>query len=257
MISSTANPRVKWIRALQKSRRERWEHRQFVVEGLRLVSEAIKARHPIHMVLCTADLQLQKNELLDDLAHLGAEMQLVSESVLKACSDTENPAGVLAVVPFPKPFIADSPDLVLVVDHLADPGNLGTLLRTALAAGVQATFLVEGTVDLFNPKVVRAGMGAHFYLPVMNANEEDLFERLPALELWLAEKGKGVAYDQVDWRKPCGLIIGSEAHGAKQHLRARVERRVQIPMKGPVESLNASIAAGIILFEIVRQREAR
>jgi TrmH family RNA methyltransferase len=256
MITSTSNARVKLVRLLQKNRNERWQRRLFVIEGLRLASEAIKARHSPSLVFHTQELDDRGRKLLHGLAHLGAEVEMVSESVMKACSDTENPAGLLAMLPFPKLTIPEKPDLVLIVDRLADPGNLGAMFRTALAADVKAVFLLEGTVDPFNPKVVRAAMGSHFHLPIEIVGVQDLTKRLGNMELWLAEKGTGIDYRQVDWRKPSGLIVGSEAHGVSRSLRSWTKRRVHIPMKGNVESLNASIAAAIILFEIVRQREA-
>lgn len=256
MITSTSNPRVKLVRVLQKNRSERWERKQFVIEGLRLASEVVKANFSPHLVLHTPDLGAWGRKLLHDMARLGAEVEMVSEAVMKACSDTENPAGLLAVVPFPELRIPRKLDLVLVVDQLADPGNLGTMFRTALAAGVQVVFLLEKTVDPFNPKVVRAAMGSHFFMPIEIIGVQDLIERLRGMELWLAEKGTGIAYHRVDWRKPSALIIGSEAHGTSKSVQSLVRGHVQIPMKGDVESLNASIATGIILFEIVRQREA-
>ena len=257
MITSSNNPRSRSIRKLQKSRQERWEKKQFIIEGVRLVREALKAMLPIELVLYTADLGEEGQALLPELARLGAEVQVVSERVMRACADTETPSGLLAIMPFPILRRPQEFDLVLVVDRLADPGNLGTMLRTALAAGVQVVFLIEGSVDPFNPIVVRAAMGAHFFLPMEILSVDLLLKRLGQIDLWLAEKGNGMMYDKVDWRSPCGLIIGSEAHGAGKSLRSLVAKRIQIPMRGAVDSLNASIAAAIILFEIVRQREAR
>jgi TrmH family RNA methyltransferase len=147
-------------------------------------------------------------------------------------------------------------NLALILDRIADPGNLGTMLRTAWAAGVEAIFLTRGCVDPYNPKVVRAGAGVHLQVPLVQAEEEEILEKLGEIDLWLAEKGEGSAYSDVDWQKPCALIIGSEAHGAGKVFRSKVQNHVHIPLREGVESLNAAIAAGIILFDIVRQREA-
>ena len=176
---------------------------------------------------------------------------------MAACSDTESPAGVLVVAPFPELRIAGRLTFALIVDQMADPGNLGTLLRAAWAAGVEAVFLTEGCVDPFNPKVIRAGAGAHIYLPVLELHPHDVEDRLKGLELWVAESRAGMAYHQVDWQKPSALIIGSEAHGVGDALGDVIKKRVHIPMQEEVESLNAAVAASIILFEIARQREAR
>jgi TrmH family RNA methyltransferase len=144
--------------------------------------------------------------------------------------------------------------LSLILDGISDPGNLGTILRTAWATGVEAVFLMPGSVDAHNPKVVRAALGAHFRLPLIETNWEDLGQRLAHVESWLAEARQGLAYDQVDWRQPSALIIGSEAEGPSEAARRFTDRRVHIPMPGPAESLNAAVAAGVLLFEVARQR---
>jgi TrmH family RNA methyltransferase len=144
--------------------------------------------------------------------------------------------------------------LALVADRIADPGNLGTILRTALASGVEALFLTKGTVDPFNPKVVRGAMGAHFHLPIEILEPGALAQRLDDLEIWVAEAGQGMLYHEVNWRQPIALIISCEAHGPQPAIRSLAKGQVQIPMIGPTDSLNAAIAAAVILFEIVRQR---
>jgi TrmH family RNA methyltransferase len=144
--------------------------------------------------------------------------------------------------------------LALVADGLTDPGNLGTLLRTASAAGVQALFLTEGTVDAFNPKVVRGAMGAHLRLPIVSVPASELPQRLAGLRVWLAEARQGEPYDRVDWRPPSALVIGGEARGPQDSVRALSPSLVHIPMQAGSESLNAAVAAAVILFEIARQR---
>ncbi|MEW6567276.1 MAG: RNA methyltransferase [Chloroflexota bacterium] len=254
MITSTSNPRVKWVRALQAKRRAREEEGLFVVEGIRLAREAVQAAVPARLVLHTDRLDARGRGLVNSLARLGAEVEVVSEPVMAACSTTETPPGLLAVLPLPALPIPETMDLVLVADALSDPGNLGTLLRTAAAAAVQAVFLTEGTVDPYNPKVVRGGMGAHFRLPLQLLADDELVPRLSGLALWLAEAGQGTAYDRVDWRAPSALIIGGEAHGPRPALRNLAPHQVHIPMPGGTESLNAAVAAAVILFEARRQR---
>jgi TrmH family RNA methyltransferase len=173
---------------------------------------------------------------------------------MAACSGTETPPGLIALLPLPKLLPPSPIDLALVLDGLSDPGNLGTLLRTAMAAGVQSVLLTGDTVDPFNPKVVRAASGAHFHLPIQPAAVEDLPALLEGLDLWLAEARAGPAHTQVDWRPPCALIIGSESHGPSDTVRRLPLRPVHIAMARQTESLNAAVAAAVVLFEILRQR---
>ena len=257
MITSTSNWRVKRIRALQTNRRDRWKERRFILEGSRLSHEVIQADVPVELVLHTEDFKAKEPGLIHLLARLGCEVQSVSEAVMAACSDTESPAGILVVAPFPELKIPEKLTLALVVDRMADPGNLGTLLRTAWAAGVEALFLTEGCVDPFNPKVIRAGAGAHFYLPVIELHSREVVDHLRGLALWVAESRAGMALHEVDWRGPSALVIGSEAHGIGDEIGDRIKNRVHIPMQEGVESLNAAVAASVILFEIARQREAK
>lgn len=218
--------------------------------------EVIRSGIQADIVLYTEQLNAKGRGLVNQLAHNGAETLMVSKTVMAACSDTESPSGILIVLPFTEFPIPRDMTLALVADRVADPGNLGAILRTAWAAGVEAVFLTEGCVDPFNPKVVRAGAGANLQLPIFHTNSEEVMDHLEGMEIWLAEKSEGIAYDDVDWKLPSTLVIGSEAHGAGDVLRSSVQRRIHIPIHSQVESLNAAVAAGIILFEIVRQREA-
>ncbi len=256
MITSPSNPAVKLIRALQTQRKAREKERLFVIEGVRLVEEAIRAQVPVQRALHTDDLDARSRAALEGLARLGAQIHEATPKVMAAASDTQTPPGLLAVIPFSATFHLPPSTLsfVLVLDRLSDPGNLGAILRTADAAGVEAAFLVPGTVDAHNPKVVRAAMGAHFHLPIAEASWDELPQYLAGLEVWLAEARAGEPYDRVDWRKPCALMIGSEAEGPSDDALKFTPHRVHIPMPGQAESLNAAVAAGILLFEAVRQR---
>jgi TrmH family RNA methyltransferase len=254
MITSTSNRRVRWVRGLQDKRRKREEERAFVIEGARLAREAIEAGIPARLVLYTDHLDERGRGLVNGLSRLGAEEQSVSDHVLKACSSTETPSGILAVLAMPALSLPQPLTLALILDGLADPGNLGTILRTALAAGVEGVFLTGSMVDAFSPKVVRAGMGAHFRIPLLRATPEDLRRQLAGMALWLAEPRAGVSYRKVNWRTPVALAIGGEADGPSVAVRELATGSVYIPMPGAAESLNAAMAAGVILFEIAHQR---
>lgn len=257
MITSSANPKIKLIRALQSQRRARERERAFVIEGVRLAEEAARAGIAPRWVLHTENLDTREQAALEAITRLGTdEVVAVTPTVMAAAADTLNPQGLLAVIPFPPVSAFPPPTLsfALILDGIADPGNLGTLLRTALATGVEVVCLMPGTVDAYNPKVVRAALGAHFWLPIFEINWGELRQPLVGLEVWLAEAREGEAYTQVDWRQPSALIIGSEAEGPSVSAQDFTPRRVHIPMPGPVESLNAAVAAGVVLFEAARQR---
>jgi TrmH family RNA methyltransferase len=255
MITSPSNPTLKLVRALQSQRKAREKERLFVIEGVRLAEEAIRAKAPVKLALHTGDLDARGRAALNALARLGAQIEIVSPRVMATASDTQTPPGLLAVLPFPS-FVLPPLSFALVLDRLADPGNLGAILRTADAAGVEAAFLAPGTVDAHNPKVVRAAMGAHFHLPIVEASWDELKNHLAGLAVWLAEARVGEPYDRVDWRKPSALVVGSESEGPSDAARHFTARRVHIPMPGRAESLNAAVAAGVLLFEAARQRRS-
>ncbi len=180
---------------------------------------------------------------------------LVSDDVLAACADTVTPQGVLAVVPWI--VLPARPGWILILDGLRDPGNLGTILRSAEAAGTGQVIMAPGTVDVYNAKVVRGAMGAHFRLPISNLDWLRIAERVKGRAVWLADPSGGIPYDAVDWRMPSALIVGGEAAGAGDEAAALATGRVSIPMAGGAESLNAAMAATVILFEAARQRRTR
>jgi RNA methyltransferase, TrmH family len=257
-ISSPQNSKIRLVRALMGRRKEREENRAFVVEGVRLLEEAFPAGWQPQFLLFSEGLSGRGRETVDAYAGQGVEINQVPPHILDSVSDTEASQGVLAVFALPEPEIPPAIDFLLIADGLRDPGNLGTLLRTASAAGVQAVAVTPGTTDPFAPKVVRAGMGAHFRLPVFHLSWQQIDElrEKHSLSLYLADAEGGQPAWKLDLRKPCGLVVGSEAEGASSEARRLVDGIVTIPMPGAAESLNAAIAASIILFEFVRQRHA-
>lgn len=256
MITSTRNPKIAWVRKLQGQVKARREANLFVVEGVRLAEEALAAGWPVELALYDATLSGRGREVLDAWEKQGIQVEEAAEHVLRSASDTQNPQGLLAVVavrelPLPEPL-----DLVLVADGVRDPGNLGTILRTAAAAGAGAVFLPPGGVDPWSPKVVRAGMGAHFRLPVCNLSWEEIRARVKAagLQVYLAAAGAGEPYTDCDFRRPMALIVGGEAAGAGVQAESLAGATIHIPMPGRMESLNAAVAAAVLMFEIGRQR---
>ncbi len=182
------------------------------------------------------------------------EVEQVSDSLLNSVSETENSQGLLAVLNHSSIPIPRSPDFILIADRIRDPGNLGTLLRTSVAAGVQAVFLTPETTDAFAPKVVRAGMGAHFRLPIHRMTWEEIQDATKALQVYLADLHGSPCWE-MDFRLPLALIVGGEAEGATEKSRKLAKKAVSIPMPGKAELLNAGVAGAILLFEVVRQRQ--
>jgi TrmH family RNA methyltransferase len=255
MITSTSNARIQWIRNLQRKRRARQDEGLFVVEGTRLGEEALRAGLTPRLILHAPDLDERTSTLVHTFARRGASILAVSARVLEACSSTEAPQGVLVVLPFPSLSLPARLTLAVIADGIADPGNLGTLLRTSWACGVEAIFLSPGTVDAYNPKVVRAAMGAHFHVPLVRDDDEGILQRLGGLAIWAGQPRGGLAYDRLEARSRLALIIGQEARGPGSFWRDHAVGGISIPMEGQVESLNAAIAAAVILFEVRRQRE--
>lgn len=255
MITSLSNDNVKLTRALAR-RRARWRERCFILEGVRLLSEVVRLEIHPRFVLHTeaATRNVDAAPLLGLLTQRGVACHLVSDEVMAGCTDTVTPPGLLAVAPFPDIPASEYSSWTLIVDNVRTPGNLGAILRTAAAAGVDQVLLPPGTVDMFNPKVVRGGAGAHFYLPILSLSWREIEARLQGLDVWLAAVRGDLPYTVVNWKRPLALIIGGEARGASQTALALAGGHVTIPMAREIESLNAAVAAGVLLFEIARQR---
>lgn len=254
MITSPQNPKLKLARNLMGRPKERHEARAFVVEGVRLVEEALSAVWPLQFVLFASGLNERGRSLIKQLEAKNVEVEQVSDALLASISETENPQGILAVLDHVLLPLPQSLDFVLIADRIRDPGNLGTLLRTAAAAGVQAVLLPPETTDAFAPKVVRAGMGAHFRLPINNLAWEEIRAAVTSLNVFLAD-AQGSPCWEMDFRPPMALIVGGEAEGATAEARQLAGMTVSIPMQGNVESLNAGVAGAILLFEVARQRQ--
>ena len=255
MITSKTNRKIKYVRSLYRRLVRRREGR-FAIEGVRLIEEMIRAgQEPVFFLYTeTGVANPRAQALVEVLASLGTEVVPVSEEVMLFMADTKTPQGVLAVAAFPQIEPVES-DLSLVLDGVRDPGNLGTILRTAEAAGVGEVVTLRGTVDAFSPKVVRGAMGAHFRLPILEDRSWEEVERsLEQRQILLADAGGGTHYYQVDWTVPTALIVGGEAHGAGRKARGFAAERVTIPMQRGVDSLNVAVASGVMLFEAARQR---
>ena len=179
----------------------------------------------------------------------------LADGVLERVASTQSPQPLLAVVSLPDRSLADlvEPTFVVVADRLADPGNAGTIMRSAEAAGADAVVLTPGSVDLYNPKVVRAAAGALFHLPVFVATIDEV--RALGLRTVATSSHQGRAYTEVDLKVPVALVVGNEAHGVADD--APVDEWITIPHAGRAESLNVAMATTVLCFEVARQRTRR
>lgn len=277
MITSTSNAQIKELAKLQKKSRLRDERGIFLVEGPRMVEEIPKER--IERLYISESFE-RKNPAY--IRELGVPAEVLSDTVFSYVSDTKNPQGILAIVKRLEYTMEDvlgksaskceeksgekekNPENhqirvphVIVLDNLQDPGNLGTIFRTAEAAGATGILLSSDSVDVYNPKVIRSTMGAVFRMPFFYVND------LPAAVKSLSSQGIRTyaahlngrnAYDEEDYTKGCAFLIGNEGNGLRDEVSECADCLIRIPMCGKAESLNAAVAAAVLMFEAGRQR---
>ncbi len=268
IVTSKDNEQVRQVRELLRDRKTRQRERKFVAEGVRLIEAGLIEGAIPDIVLYNSQLLARTERglrLLDDLSRmheLGVPLlREVDTKVMRDISDTVTPQGIVASFPFALPTSdpANAP-LCVVADGLQDPGNLGTILRSAEAAGASGVWLSTDSVDVYSPKVVRAGMGAHFRLPLHpDMDWADLATRLAAVgvEQVVATAMDGAAaYYTLDWQQPSAIIVGNEGRGLSEAACTLATATASIPMVGKAESLNAAMATTIVLFEALRQRQS-
>src|SRR5512138_1729780 len=208
MITSAQNSKIKLVRALLGRAKERREAGAFVVEGVRLVEEAANSNWKFQLAIYDEALSERGKLQVESLRSRGVDVELVAESLMKSLSETETPQGILAVLELTNLPIPNSPDFLLIPDQIRDPGNLGALLRSAAAAGVQAVLIPPETTDAFAPKVVRSGMGAHFRLPIHSMTWEQITQvsKSANAQIYLADMN-GKSCWETDLRQPLALIV--------------------------------------------------
>ncbi|WP_024294740.1 TrmH family RNA methyltransferase [Lacrimispora indolis] len=257
MITSSANARVKHVMNLSKKAKARKTSGLFVAEGLRMFKEIPADR---------IDSLFVSEGFLRDEAHKkllsGMKYEVVSEDVFKIMSDTQTPQGILALVRqydyrAEDLLAAPGPAFLMVLENIQDPGNLGTILRAGEGAGVTGVLMSDATADIYNPKVIRSTMGSIFRVPF--AYTEDLPASLKALKaggirLYAAHLNGRNNYEKEDYTVDTGFLVGNEANGLTEGTAVLADAYVKIPMKGKVESLNAAVAASVLMFEAARQR---
>ena len=258
MITSTSNARVKELVQLQKKSKVRNEQGVFLVEGVKMYQEIPQEQLvKVYVSETFADKQKEEINRLKDRRKL----EYLSDHVFQYVSDTKTPQGILCVVrqsTYCLEDILEAEDAhLLVLDNLQDPGNLGTILRTAEGAGVTGIIISKESVDIYNPKTIRSTMGALYRMPFVYV--ENLREMIHTLKeknikSYAAHLDGKNTYDKEDYRQGTAFLIGNEGNGLREEIAQCADTWIRIPMCGQVESLNAAVAATVLMFEVSRQR---
>ncbi|MFN2182519.1 MAG: TrmH family RNA methyltransferase [Anaerolineae bacterium] len=264
-ITSTQNPRFKALRAL-RLRKHRQREGLYLIEGIRIVEEALTGGAPVETLVYAPELLVSdRAQALVDRVPTDQRLA-ISSDLFRILSQRDEPQGIAAAVRIQEPSLAGIPlrdDLLVIVAHqLRDPGNLGTIIRTADATGATGVVIVEPSVDLYDPQTVRATMGSLFALPIVHLADESGWTRwvedvrtggLPLLVVASSAHAPQLHYE-ADYRGPLALLVGSERHGLPQSVRDGADIQVRLPMSGRATSLNVAAATAALVYEIVRQR---
>ena len=262
MITSVQNTKIKMVRELLAAKKHRDKTRALVLEGVRLTEEALSARSHIIFCLFSEQISDRGREIVNQLQAQSIETDEVSVDLLDRISDTRTSQGILLVSSFPEVALKTKIDSAIVLDKIKDPGNMGTILRTAAAMGIGAVLLTPGTTDPFSPKVMRAAMGAHYHIPIRTMDAHDIYlfcKELNGLELsiLLSDTACSKAGWEADLTKPVCILVGNEAYGVSTEMRKIVDECISIPITAEIESFNAAISSAILMYEMIRQRKTK
>lgn len=260
MITSTSNAKVKQVVQWQTKSKERKKDEVFLAEGIKMFGEApenwIREAYLTKEALEKLENQPQLKEKLN-----GISWETVSEEVMQKMADVQTPQGILTVLKRPQYDVEEvlkHPNgLYLVLENLQDPGNLGTIMRTSEGAGVTAVIMSKTTVDIFNPKTIRATMGSIYRVPFIFADDlKEIMQKLKqkGIATYAAHLSGTTYFTENSFRKACAFLIGNEGNGLSEELTNLADCRIKIPMEGRLESLNAAVAAALLIYEVKRQR---
>ncbi len=257
LITSPANERLKHARRVRDGR----EDDLIFVEGERLVEECLQSGLALAACFHSPEVSPRAQAILSELAERGCPLLPTADVVLATVSDTVNSQGIILLAERPTAEVEDillSGNLIVCLDEVQDPGNFGTILRTAEAAGVTGVVAMKGSADAYSPKVLRSAMGSAFRLPIaMGVSVEGLMEHLhkAGLQIVAATSDGETIYHEVNWMNPTMVVLGNEANGICDELLEMSDERIRIPLRPPVESLNVAAAAAVILFEAARHKD--
>ena len=258
MITSTSNSQVRYAAQLNSRAKFRREEQCFAAEGIRLFQETPQELR--RAVYASASFASSHQELL-----AGVDYETVEDRVFEKMCDTRTPQGILTITSMPVYTLEDlsgrdgQPSLIMVLEDVQDPGNVGTILRTAEGAGVTGVLMSSGTADVFQPKVIRSTMGSIYRVPFVRTGQlsETLQSRKEkGLRVFAAHLQGSRDFRQASYTGDSAFLIGNEGNGLSEGLASLADEKIRIPMCGQVESLNAAIAAGLLMYEAQRQRES-
>ncbi|RDY25600.1 RNA methyltransferase [Romboutsia weinsteinii] len=257
MITSKDNERIKYTKSLLKNK-NRTRESKFIIEGFRILTLAIECKAKLDYVFINEDFESKSEhaKFLNELEGKKIQVYKTSNKIFNEMIDTENTQGILGVVKFTEKSLEanldDNSRFVLILDRIQDPGNMGTIIRTADAAGVDAIIALKGSVDIYNPKVIRSTMGSIFDMNIISATQEEVLRilKLKNFDIVSSYLDTNNFYNNVEYNYKVALVIGNEANGVNDELISNSDVLVKIPIYGKAESLNAAISSAILMYEI-------
>lgn len=257
IITAKDNDKIKYTKSLLKSKNRNKESK-FIIEGYRILTLAIECRAKLDYVFINEDFEKKQEhkEFLETLKKKDIRVYKTTNKIFEDLTDTENTQGIIGVVKFKQRTLeenlTDDNRFVLILDRIQDPGNMGTIIRTADAAGVDAIIALKGCVDIYNPKVIRSTMGSIFDMNVIHATQEEALRilKLKKFDIVSSYLDTNNYYNTVEYNYKAALVIGNEANGINEELVSKSDVLVKIPIYGKAESLNAAISSAILMYEI-------
>ena len=254
IIESKSNSLFKNLKKLKDKKKYRDEKKQYIIEGFRFVKEAIKSNTCLECVIFTEDFYKKEKEFIDSLEKLNIKLVIMTKILLDEICDTENPQGISAVAEF-KDSVLNLGNMIILIDKVQDPGNMGTIIRTAHAVGASSIIITKGTVDIYNDKVLRSSMGSIFYIPIIEDYNLDLVKKLKnqGYRLLVSSLQGENNFFEEDLKGKVIIAVGNEGNGVSDEVYNISDVKVKIPMPGNSESLNVAIATSVMMYEKLRQ----
>lgn len=255
LIESKDNTLIKYVRKLRK-KKYRVQEEKFLVEGFRFVEEALKSNFEVsHVLIAESAIEKCNSFSIINVANKNTKICLVKDEILKELCETNNPQGIIAVVNNRKINIQNKNGFYILIDKVQDPGNMGTIIRSANASGALGVIVTKGTVDIYNDKTLRSTMGSIFKIPIIEDEDFQVINDLKSkgFKLIVSSLDTENNFFDIDLTGKVIICVGNEGNGVSDEVYSLEDERVKIPMPGDVESLNVGVAASIMMYEVVRQ----